>query len=195
MAGRPWRNSTRFRQRLSSLYASDTARGSRLFQASSAMRTFCAAVSAVKGGRGGRDIRWSPGRPMAARHTSVIHDGPARASRSPTWHAPPQGNRRGVGWSRRVALPLEGREVAVGPVRLAAPVDAERADHVADRGREVQPLVHRVERVVDHDALARNRNAVHADDLLVEPAVDPDADALTVLHERDGMGLHAAELA
>src|SRR5262249_19073147 len=60
MAGRPWRNSTRFRQRLSSLYASDTVRGSRLFQASSAMRTFCTAVSAVKGGKGGRDIRSPP---------------------------------------------------------------------------------------------------------------------------------------
>src|SRR5262249_41611856 len=66
MAGGPWRTSTRFRQRLSSLYASDTARGSRLFQASSAKRTFCAAVSAVKGGRGGRDIRVPPGHPSAA---------------------------------------------------------------------------------------------------------------------------------
>src|SRR3954469_22102240 len=47
-------NSARLRQRLSSVYASDTASGSREFQASSALRAFSAAVSAVKGGSGGR---------------------------------------------------------------------------------------------------------------------------------------------
>src|SRR5690242_11923156 len=50
-------NSARFLQRLSSVYARATALGFRLFQPSSAIRTFCAAVSAVKGGRGGRDMR------------------------------------------------------------------------------------------------------------------------------------------
>src|SRR6185369_2173596 len=48
------RNSARFRQRLSTVYASETRSGSREFQPSSASRTFCAAVSGVKGGRGGR---------------------------------------------------------------------------------------------------------------------------------------------
>src|SRR4051812_13939177 len=54
MSLRPWRNSDRLRQRLSSVYARDTASGSREFQASSALRAFRAAVSAVKGGSGGR---------------------------------------------------------------------------------------------------------------------------------------------
>lgn len=38
--------------------ASATLAGSRLFQASSAIRAFCAAVSAVKGGNGGRLTGW-----------------------------------------------------------------------------------------------------------------------------------------
>src|ERR1700730_3005415 len=54
MASRPCRNSARFRQRLSVVYASATRAGSRVFHASSAWRAFCAAVSAVKGGSGGR---------------------------------------------------------------------------------------------------------------------------------------------
>src|SRR6266849_2380951 len=59
MASRPWKNSARLRQRLSTVYASATRAGSRAFHASSAMRVFCAAVSAVKGGSGGRSIGWS----------------------------------------------------------------------------------------------------------------------------------------
>src|SRR5882672_12148206 len=54
MASRPCRNSARLRQRLSTVYASATRAGSRVFQASSAMRAFCAAVSMVNGGSGGR---------------------------------------------------------------------------------------------------------------------------------------------
>src|SRR6267378_8363890 len=59
MAVRPCRNSARLRQRLSTVYASATRAGSRVFHASSAMRVFCAAVSAVKRGSGGRSIEWS----------------------------------------------------------------------------------------------------------------------------------------
>jgi hypothetical protein len=47
-------NSDRFLHRESIVYASATFAGSRLFQASSARRTFCIAVSRVKGGNGGR---------------------------------------------------------------------------------------------------------------------------------------------
>src|SRR5688572_26774062 len=54
MAGRPAKNSARLRQALSVVYASDTRWGSREFQASSAARAFCAAVSRVNGGNGGR---------------------------------------------------------------------------------------------------------------------------------------------
>src|SRR6185312_14497007 len=54
ISARPLTNSARLRQRLSSVYARATRSGSRVFHASSAARTFCAAVSAVKGGRGGR---------------------------------------------------------------------------------------------------------------------------------------------
>src|ERR1700723_2570699 len=56
IAARPSKNSERLRQRLSSVYASDTRSGSREFQASSAMRAFWAAVSLVNGGSGGRDM-------------------------------------------------------------------------------------------------------------------------------------------
>jgi hypothetical protein len=49
-------NSTRLRHLLSAVYASDTRAGSRVFQASSASRTFCAAVSGVNGGNGGRSF-------------------------------------------------------------------------------------------------------------------------------------------
>ena len=38
------------------MYAGVTRSGSRLFQAFSAMRTFCLAVSNVNGGNGGRDM-------------------------------------------------------------------------------------------------------------------------------------------
>ncbi len=51
---RPERNSARLRQVLLRVYASATRSGSRVFHASSAMRTFCVAVSWVKGGKGGR---------------------------------------------------------------------------------------------------------------------------------------------
>src|SRR5262245_44214659 len=54
MAGRPLKNSERLRQALSTVYASDTRSGSREFHASSAARAFCAAVSRVNGGNGGR---------------------------------------------------------------------------------------------------------------------------------------------
>src|SRR5689334_24247924 len=54
MAGRPEKNSARLRHALSTVYASDTRSGSREFHASSAARAFCAAVSRVNGGNGGR---------------------------------------------------------------------------------------------------------------------------------------------
>src|SRR6188768_2053982 len=54
IAGRPEKNSARLRHALSTVYASETRSGSREFQASSAARAFCAAVSRVKGGNGGR---------------------------------------------------------------------------------------------------------------------------------------------
>src|SRR6516165_9588651 len=60
-------NSARLRQRLSVVYASATLAGSRVFHASSAIRAFCAAVSAVKGGSGGRFIsQTSFGKPRRA---------------------------------------------------------------------------------------------------------------------------------
>jgi hypothetical protein len=49
-------NSARLRQRLSIVYASATLAGSRVFHASSAIRAFCVALSAEKGGSGGRSI-------------------------------------------------------------------------------------------------------------------------------------------
>src|ERR1700735_2725074 len=61
MASRPSRNSARFRQRLSVVYARDTRAGSRLFHASSARRTFWVAVATSKGGRGGRSMGGSNG--------------------------------------------------------------------------------------------------------------------------------------
>src|ERR1700686_4677361 len=54
IAARPCKNSLRFLQRLSVVYARATFAGSRVFQASSALRTFTIAVSRVKGGTGGR---------------------------------------------------------------------------------------------------------------------------------------------
>src|SRR6267142_1648312 len=50
MASRPVRNSERLRQTESTVYASATRCGSRVFQASSARRTFWTAVWASKGG-------------------------------------------------------------------------------------------------------------------------------------------------
>src|SRR5260370_38415765 len=50
---RPLRNSDRFLQRESIAYARATFAGSRVFQASSARRTFCVALSRVNGGKGG----------------------------------------------------------------------------------------------------------------------------------------------
>src|SRR5215831_4692114 len=49
-------NSARLRQRLSIVYATATLAGSRVFHASSAIRAFRVALSAVKGGSGGRSI-------------------------------------------------------------------------------------------------------------------------------------------
>src|SRR5262249_52041894 len=46
----------RLRQRLSIVYAAATLAGSRVFHASSAIRAFRVALSAVKGGSGGRSI-------------------------------------------------------------------------------------------------------------------------------------------
>src|SRR6266853_2538556 len=51
---RPLINSDRFLQRESIAYAKATFAGSRVFQASSASRTFCIALSRVNGGNGGR---------------------------------------------------------------------------------------------------------------------------------------------
>src|SRR5260370_3943301 len=51
---RPLMNSDRFLQRESIVYARATFAGSRVFQASSARRTFCIALSRVNGGNGGR---------------------------------------------------------------------------------------------------------------------------------------------
>jgi hypothetical protein len=51
---RPLMNSDRFLQRESIVYARATFAGSRVFQASSARRTFCIALSHVNGGKGGR---------------------------------------------------------------------------------------------------------------------------------------------
>src|ERR1700724_911454 len=51
---RPLMNSDRFLQRESPAYARATFAGSRVFQASSASRTFCTALSRVNGGKGGR---------------------------------------------------------------------------------------------------------------------------------------------
>src|SRR5260370_12258184 len=47
-------NSDRFLHRESIVYARATFAGSRVFQASSARRTFCIALSRVNGGKGGR---------------------------------------------------------------------------------------------------------------------------------------------
>src|SRR5476651_150077 len=54
ISARPPKNSDRLRHMLSGVYASATFAGSRPFHATSASRTFCAAVSAVNGGTGGR---------------------------------------------------------------------------------------------------------------------------------------------
>src|ERR1700693_889420 len=51
---RPLMNSDRFLHRESIVYARATFAGSRVFQASSARRTFCIALSRVNGGKGGR---------------------------------------------------------------------------------------------------------------------------------------------
>src|SRR5882724_11855107 len=51
---RPLMNSDRFLHRESIAYARATFAGSRVFQASSARRTFCVALSRVNGGKGGR---------------------------------------------------------------------------------------------------------------------------------------------
>lgn len=54
ISSRPLMNSDRFLQRESIAYARATLAGSRVFQASSASRTFCIALSRVNGGNGGR---------------------------------------------------------------------------------------------------------------------------------------------
>jgi hypothetical protein len=54
ISARPLMNSERFLQCESIVYARATFAGSRVFQASSARRTFCIALSRVNGGKGGR---------------------------------------------------------------------------------------------------------------------------------------------
>src|ERR1700704_1460564 len=54
ISSRPLINSDRFLQCESIVYARATFAGSRVFQASSARRTFCIALSRVNGGKGGR---------------------------------------------------------------------------------------------------------------------------------------------
>jgi hypothetical protein len=49
-------NSDRLRHRESTVYAAATFSGFRVFQVSSARRTFWTAVSCVNGGSGGRDM-------------------------------------------------------------------------------------------------------------------------------------------
>ena len=58
MDSRPWRNSSRLRHTESSVEASDTFSGSRVFQASCAALTFCLADASSNGGSGGQ-ICWS----------------------------------------------------------------------------------------------------------------------------------------
>src|SRR3954470_23801398 len=60
ISARPVTKTPRLRQTESSVYAPATRCGSRLFQASSAACTFCAAVSAVNGGSGGRSATRFP---------------------------------------------------------------------------------------------------------------------------------------
>src|SRR5215471_16424791 len=78
MAARPSKNSDRFRQTLSIVYASATRLGSRVFHASSAIRAFCAALSTVKGGSGGRLILT----PLSARAPNYNE----RLSKRPLWY-------------------------------------------------------------------------------------------------------------
>src|ERR1700681_4744284 len=54
ISSRPLMKSDRFLQHESIAYARATFAGSRVFQASSASRTFCVALSRVNGGNGGR---------------------------------------------------------------------------------------------------------------------------------------------
>ena len=63
MAARPCRNSARLRHSESSVYASDTRCGSRLFQASSAIRTLATALAHVNGGLMGAIAAGAPGVP------------------------------------------------------------------------------------------------------------------------------------
>src|ERR1043165_4709843 len=79
MAGRPEKNSARLRHALSVVYAKETRSGSREFQASSAARAFCAAVSRVKGGNGGRPCEDAFTSELLAElqadRTRLVHDG------------------------------------------------------------------------------------------------------------------------
>src|SRR5262245_60280186 len=56
ISARPVRDPTRLRQLVSGVYASATLAASRLFQPSSARRTFWVALCSSNGGRGGRDM-------------------------------------------------------------------------------------------------------------------------------------------
>src|SRR5215208_5556825 len=60
ISSRPSKNSSRLRHFESSVYASDTFSGSRVFHASWATLTFCLALSSSKGGTGGRTSWFSP---------------------------------------------------------------------------------------------------------------------------------------
>src|SRR5688572_10955727 len=110
MAGRPEKNSARLRHALSTVYANETRSGSREFQASSAARAFCVAVSRVKGGNGGR--------PCAAafiRHPSEMlgerdPDGTRRVGDDVRLLAAQRYRREGIG---TVGRRLEGRAFGV----------------------------------------------------------------------------------
>src|SRR5512132_3268940 len=72
MLGRPWKISLRFRHWLSTVYASETRSGSRVFLASSAARIFWLAVSSVNGGSGGRASDLWTGSPALAVGVMVV---------------------------------------------------------------------------------------------------------------------------
>src|SRR5580704_6701337 len=92
ICSRPLGNSARLRQRESTEYARATFSGSRVFQPSSARRTFCTAVSAVNGGRGGRELilicSFSPSGGLQQALYAGLHSpapGPASASQHPSF--------------------------------------------------------------------------------------------------------------
>jgi len=86
MLGRPWKISLRFRHWLSTVYASETRSGSRVFQASSAARIFWIAVSSVNGGSGDVPLTFGPPGDHAVCQESDRAADPTRSlpTRSPT---------------------------------------------------------------------------------------------------------------